>query len=123
MTQEPAQAPTRDEINAELARRLVAGQFPQWADLPVRPVADSGWDNRTFHLGEAMIVRLPSGPGYAAQVEKEQRWLRRWPRNCRCRSLSPPPSASAFPSVGAAGIYARAARPRRTEAASPPARS
>ena len=75
MTQEPTRAPTRDEIDAQLARRLVSGQFPQWAHLPVRAVTDSGWDNRTFHLGEAMIVRLPSGPGYAAQVEKEQRWL------------------------------------------------
>ena len=32
-------------------------------------------DNRTFHLGESMTVRLPSAPGYAPQVEKEQRWL------------------------------------------------
>lgn len=65
------------EIDATLAGRLVAAQFPQWADLPVRPVAQGGWDNRTFHLGERMIVRLPSAERYAAQVEKEQRWLPR----------------------------------------------
>jgi aminoglycoside phosphotransferase (APT) family kinase protein len=63
------------DIDASLAARLVAAQFPQWADLPVRPVALGGWDNRTFHLGEQMIVRLPSAQRYAAQVEKEQRWL------------------------------------------------
>lgn len=62
-------------IDAELARRLVADQFPQWADLPVTPVDEGGWDNRTFRLGDAMTVRLPSAEGYVASVEKEQRWL------------------------------------------------
>lgn len=62
-------------IDAPLVKRLVAAQFPKWRDLPIRPVALSGWDNRTFHLGEQMLVRMPSAPEYAAQVEKEQRWL------------------------------------------------
>ncbi|TNH31484.1 aminoglycoside phosphotransferase family protein [Micromonospora orduensis] len=71
-----ASAPTdADRIDAALVRRLVAEQFPHWAHLPVRPVAAGGWDNRTFHLGDEMTVRLPSGAGYAAQVAKEQRWL------------------------------------------------
>ena len=69
--------PTREEINVSLVRRLVAAQFPQWANLPIRPVEFDGWDNRTFHLGEEMSVRLPSAQGYAAQVEKEHRWLSR----------------------------------------------
>jgi aminoglycoside phosphotransferase (APT) family kinase protein len=63
------------EIDTALARRLVAAQFPQWAGLAIRPVTHGGWDNRTFHLGERMIVRLPSAGRYAAQVEKEHRWL------------------------------------------------
>lgn len=62
-------------IDATLVRRLVDAQFPQWAHLPITSVAISGWDNRTFHLGDAMTVRLPSAAHYAAQVEKEQRWL------------------------------------------------
>jgi aminoglycoside phosphotransferase (APT) family kinase protein len=62
-------------IDGALVRRLVDAQFPQWASLPVTPVAVSGWDNRTFHLGAEMTVRLPSAAHYAAQVEKEQRWL------------------------------------------------
>lgn len=62
-------------IDAPLVRRLVATQFPHWAHLPVEPVAHGGWDNRTFHLGETMSVRLPSRGAYAAQVQKEQRWL------------------------------------------------
>jgi aminoglycoside phosphotransferase (APT) family kinase protein len=64
-------------IDSTLVRGLIAAQFPQWADLPVRPVDLSGWDNRTFRLGDAMLVRLPSAEGYAAQVDKEQRWLPR----------------------------------------------
>ena len=65
----------RDTIDIALAERLVAAQFPQWADLPVRPVALSGWDNRTFRLGDTMSIRLPTGPWYALQVDKEHRWL------------------------------------------------
>lgn len=62
-------------IDDQLARRLVDAQFPHWADLPIRPVAFGGWDNRTFRLGRHLTVRLPSGDGYALQVDKEQRWL------------------------------------------------
>ena len=65
------------EIDEQLARRLVDGQFPQWARLPIRRVEHDGWDNRTFRLGDRMTVRMPSGPWYALQVEKEQRWLPR----------------------------------------------
>lgn len=67
--------PTRFPTDVGLVERLVAAQFPQWVDLPIRPVADEGWDNRTFHLGTEMSVRLPSAPPYALAVEKEHRWL------------------------------------------------
>ncbi|WP_203705400.1 aminoglycoside phosphotransferase family protein [Asanoa iriomotensis] len=62
-------------IDVALVRELVAEQFPQWANLAVRPVAVGGNDNRTFHLGDEMSVRLPSAEGYVPSVEKEQRWL------------------------------------------------
>jgi aminoglycoside phosphotransferase (APT) family kinase protein len=62
-------------IDEHLARRLVGGQFPQWADLPIAPVEPNGHDNRTFRLGRDLTVRLPSGDWYALQVDKEQRWL------------------------------------------------
>jgi aminoglycoside phosphotransferase (APT) family kinase protein len=64
-------------IDEALARRLIAGQFPQWAALPIAAVEFGGVDNRTFRLGEDMTVRLPSGEWYALQVAKEQRWLPR----------------------------------------------
>jgi len=65
----------RSGIDAALVKRLVATQFPEWADLPVTPVEIDGWDNRTFHLGDDKTVRLPSGAGYVQQVAKEHRWL------------------------------------------------
>jgi aminoglycoside phosphotransferase (APT) family kinase protein len=63
------------DIDVALVRSLIAAQFPQWAHLPVRPVGRSGWDNRTFRLGDELSVRLPSAEGYVPAVEKEQRWL------------------------------------------------
>ena len=67
----------RDEIDAALAARLVAAQFPEWAHLPVVPVEVGGWDNRTFRLGDTMTVRLPSAESYVASVAKEHTWLPR----------------------------------------------
>ncbi|WP_431895222.1 aminoglycoside phosphotransferase family protein [Micromonospora haikouensis] len=67
--------PVRVAVDAAQVRRLVAGQFPHWADLPVEPVADGGWDNWTFRLGTGMSVRLPSAVEYAEAVTKEHRWL------------------------------------------------
>ena len=64
-------------IDASLVHRLITAQFPEWAELPVRPVEQGGWDNRTFHLGDEMSVRLPSAERYVSQLEKEQRWLPR----------------------------------------------
>jgi len=65
----------KSKINAELAHRLIAVQFPQWKDLRIDPVALGGWDNRTFHLGTEMLIRMPSAEAYEPQVEKEHFWL------------------------------------------------
>lgn len=62
-------------IYVNLVHRLITKQFPVWADLPIRPVEVGGWDNRTFRLGDNMLVRMPSAARYAAQVEKEHSWL------------------------------------------------
>lgn len=43
-------------INENLVQKLIATQFPQWKNLTIRSVAHQGWDNRTFHLGEHMLV-------------------------------------------------------------------
>lgn len=53
----------------------MAAQFPQWAHLTVAPVPVEGWDNRTYRLGDAMTVRLPTHASYAPAVDKEHHWL------------------------------------------------
>jgi aminoglycoside phosphotransferase (APT) family kinase protein len=63
------------DITPALVSRLVAAQFPQWAELPITLVELDGWDNTTFRVGEDMSVRLPSGDQYALQVDKEHLWL------------------------------------------------
>ena len=63
------------DINPQVVSSLLEQQFPQWARLPVVPVEPGGWDNRTFRLGDALTVRLPSAECYSEQIEKEQRWL------------------------------------------------
>ncbi len=67
--------PIRLPVDEGLVQSLVTAQFPQWSGLPIRRVADEGWDNRTFHLGAELMVRVPSAQEYALAVEKEQRWL------------------------------------------------
>ncbi|HAT4486898.1 TPA: aminoglycoside phosphotransferase family protein [Legionella pneumophila] len=62
-------------INKALARHLIDKQFPEWSHLPIEPVKNSGWDNRTFHLGTEMLIRMPSAAEYEGQAEKEQMWL------------------------------------------------
>lgn len=83
-------------INTDLAKSLVNEQFPQWRNLFIKPVSHSGWDNRTFHLGEDMLIRMPSSKAYEPQVEKEQRFL---PRIAQYLSIKiPTPIAMGAPS-------------------------
>ena len=63
------------DVDADLATRLIAMQFPHWATLPVRAVDRQGWDNRTFRIGDRLKARFPRAAGYAAQAEKEAQWL------------------------------------------------
>ncbi len=63
------------ETDAALVGRLVAAQLPQWAGLPIEPVASSGTDNALYRLGEELVARLPRIPSAVAQLDKEHRWL------------------------------------------------
>ena len=62
-------------ISLKLVRKLISEQFPHWKELSIKPVLNSGHDNRTFHLGNEMTVRLPSSKEYVPQIEKEAKWL------------------------------------------------
>jgi len=63
------------DVDAGLARRLLASQFPDWAELPLVPVLPAGTDHAIFRLGEHMSVRLPRREGIEAQVHLEAEWL------------------------------------------------
>jgi aminoglycoside phosphotransferase (APT) family kinase protein len=65
----------KTDITVEVVTQLIAEQFPQWADLAVRPVEHDGWDNTSFRLGDSLSVRLPSHEMYVPQIEKEHHWL------------------------------------------------
>lgn len=63
------------DITVDLAKKLIFEQFPQWSHLEIKPVKNSGHDNRTFHLGDDLTIRLPSGKEYEPQIQKEAKWL------------------------------------------------
>ena len=65
------------EVDADLVSRLLTRQFPQWADLPLEPVASAGTDNALFRLGDQMVVRLPRIQWAVEGVDLEQEWLPR----------------------------------------------
>ena len=65
------------EVEADLVRRLLARQFPHWAELPLSSVASAGTDNALFRLGDHMVVRLPRIQWAVEGVDKEQEWLPR----------------------------------------------
>jgi aminoglycoside phosphotransferase (APT) family kinase protein len=83
-------------INIELVQKLLKEQFPKWSAENVSPVEKQGWSNRTFRLGNNLLIRLPSANGYTSLIEKEQKWL---PFLAKQLSLSiPKPIAQGEPS-------------------------
>jgi aminoglycoside phosphotransferase (APT) family kinase protein len=86
------------KIDASLVRRLLAAQFPQWADRPIEPVTSAGTDNAIYRLGDDMAVRLPRIQAATGQVDKDQRWL---PRLAPHLPLAiPVPLAKGIPAEG-----------------------
>lgn len=68
-----------DEVDTDvsLVGRLLAAQFPQWAELPIEPLRSAGTDNAIYRLGDDMAVRLPRIHRATGQVDKEHQWLPR----------------------------------------------
>ncbi|WP_406367854.1 aminoglycoside phosphotransferase family protein [Streptomyces sp. NBC_01546] len=83
-------------VDDDLVRRLIGGQFPQWAGLAVERFPSGGTVNDVFRLGDAMVVRLPLRKGGAEDVSLERQWL---PRLA-------PRLPSAIPEVLGAGVPA-----------------
>lgn len=63
------------DIDVELVRRLVAEQFPRFADLPLRAYGSTGTVNGIYRLGDHLYVRLPLMPEWAEDVAREWHWL------------------------------------------------
>jgi aminoglycoside phosphotransferase (APT) family kinase protein len=66
-----------DEVDTDvpLVRRLLAGQFPQWADLAIDPVVSYGTDHDIYRLGDHLAARLPRIGWAIGQAAKEGEWL------------------------------------------------
>jgi hypothetical protein len=62
------------EVSADLVRRLLAGQHPDLARLPVEFLAN-GWDNELYRVGDRLLARLPRRALGAEIIKNEQRWL------------------------------------------------
>lgn len=63
--------------DVDLVRRLIAGQFPQWAGLAVERFPSGGTVNAMYRLGDDMVVRLPLTRGGVGDVLLERAWLPR----------------------------------------------
>ena len=58
------------DVPVETVRRLVADQFPRWADLPVRALGGQGTVNAIFRIGDRFTARFPLQPGVPAEVRR-----------------------------------------------------
>ena len=73
----PARKMHADEVETDvtLVRRLLAGQFPQWAGLTIDPVVSYGTDHDIYRLGDHLAARLPRIGWATEQAAKEAEWL------------------------------------------------
>jgi aminoglycoside phosphotransferase (APT) family kinase protein len=68
-----------DEVETDvgLVRRLLAAQFPDWAELAIEPVHSYGTDHDIYRVGERLAARLPRIGWATRQAAKEAEWLPR----------------------------------------------
>jgi aminoglycoside phosphotransferase (APT) family kinase protein len=86
------------DIDAALVARLVAEQFPELAELPVRAVESTGTVNAIYRLGDDLCARLPRVASGATDLEREWTWL---PQLAPRLSLRvPEPAAQGRPAHG-----------------------
>jgi aminoglycoside phosphotransferase (APT) family kinase protein len=63
------------EVDDAVARRLLATQFPAFAELPLRRLRSTGTVNALFRLGDELCARLPVAEWWAEDIPKELEWL------------------------------------------------
>lgn len=66
-----------DEVATDeaLVRRLLADQFPRWANLHVAKVESYGTDHDIYRVGDQLSARLPCIGWATKQAAKERDWL------------------------------------------------
>jgi aminoglycoside phosphotransferase (APT) family kinase protein len=75
LTPTPAGEPTADvDVTAALARALLEDQHPDLAALPIA-LAETGWDNAVYRLGDDLALRLPRRQGGGWLILREQQFL------------------------------------------------
>lgn len=62
-------------IPEAIIQKLISSQFPELSQLSIREIDRQGHDNRTYRLGDEMLIRLPTMDCYFLAVEKEQKYL------------------------------------------------
>ncbi|MBK2125506.1 aminoglycoside phosphotransferase family protein [Fangia hongkongensis] len=62
-------------ITLKLAKKLIATQFPEYSHLNITEVEVQGHDNRTYRIGDDMLIRMPTTEAYALKVPIEQALL------------------------------------------------
>lgn len=76
------------DIDISLVARLLAGQFPQWAHLPLAPVHTARTDNAIYRLSDDLAVRLPALPGPPSKWTQNSGGCPDFPRTCPWPSRS-----------------------------------
>jgi aminoglycoside phosphotransferase (APT) family kinase protein len=58
-------------VTAEMVRRLVAHQFPPWAERPIVEVTSHGTVNALFRIGAELVARFPLRAGEVEATRRE----------------------------------------------------
>lgn len=64
------------ELELHQIRLLIDTQFPEYKNLAIRKIDNSGHDNNSYHLGDDFSLRFPSAEAYSTQVIKEHTYLK-----------------------------------------------
>jgi aminoglycoside phosphotransferase (APT) family kinase protein len=90
--------PGQLDVAPGTVRSLVAQQFPQWRDLPVRAAGTQGTVNALFRLGDGLVARLPLVAATREELEAEAAAAAEL--HGRTRFATPEPVAIGEPGAG-----------------------
>jgi len=72
-------------VDEPVVQGLLQNQFPQWAELPLKPVSSYGTEHSIFQIGDSLAGRFPLLPDAEAAAAVEARWLPRLASLLPCR--------------------------------------